>query len=90
MVQGLCASMAGGWSNDQGDGRVGVLGVFAQTRGNLVDARSVEETEGGITEEGHHDGPLPSMEGALVLTERDILGSMQAVLNRPMTAFEGE
>ena len=88
--QGLCASGGRGWSNDEGDGRVWVLGVLTQARGNLVDTRSPQEAEGGVTEEGHHGRALPGMEGALVLAQGEVLGSMQAVLDRPMAPFEGE
>lgn len=77
---------AGGGVTTSATARGGVLRVLAQAGGDLVDACPAEEADGDIVEEGHHRGPLPAVQGALVLTERDILDAMQAVLDRRVPA----
>ena len=81
--------MSGG-SQDEGQRGGGVLRVLAQAGGDPVDARAAQEAEGGVAEEGHHRGPLPRVEGALVLPERDVLDAVQAVLDGPVAALERE
>ena len=88
--QGLCVSGGWRWSKDESERWGGVLGVVAETRGNLLDARAAQEADGGITQEGHHRRSLPFVEGALVLAEGDILRAMQVVLDAPVVPFERE
>jgi hypothetical protein len=71
------------WGQDQGECRGGILGVVTETRGDLLDARPAQEADCGITQEGHHRRSLPGVQGALVLTEGDILGAMEVILNVP-------
>ena len=86
----MCASGSWGRGDDPRDGRGGVLGVLAQARGDLVDACSAEEAEGGIAEEGHDGRALPGVEGAPVLAERHVLDAVQLVLDGPVAVLERE
>ena len=64
--------------------------MLAQACGDLVDARSAQEADAGIAEEGQGGRPLPGLEGALVLAERESLDPVQPVLDCPMAALERE
>ena len=84
--QGLCVSGGRGRGKDQRECRGGVLGVLAQAGGDLLDACPAEEADGGVAQEGCHRRPLPFVQGALVLPQRDILDALQPVLDRRVPA----
>lgn len=78
--------MSGAAGRDHGDGLLRVLAVEAEAGGDAPNARQVQEVEGGVAQQGQNGRPLPEVDEAGVLAERDVLLAVEPVLDRPMAA----
>ena len=69
--------------------RIGA-GAAAERRGDVAGTGEAEERDGQVANRGHHLGASTGADAGAVLIEGYIPYPMEAILDRPMTAAQGE
>ncbi len=62
--------------------------MATQPRGDLGDARAVEQADGGVAQQCHHGLSLSDPNATGILPEGDVLAPVQAVFDRPVAPCE--